>query len=708
MAHVVFGLVLVVNLVATSVIAANHLEPFADLATYYQEGQMLAQGRGFTQPIKLNVHSRFTEAPYPIADRLFFPIAVAAALSLFGDSLAVANVVAAASMALTAVPLYLLTRRLFDSRVALLATVLFALNPFYHIIGVQAWTDLTATLFYYWCLLAVASYFLAPSDGGALLSGVWLTLAVLTREESILLALPLVVVWWWRGRNVQHGVLFALAPLIGFGLRAVYLFQTFGNPLYAERPYFLLPRWALWYYLGTFTPQEYLDYVGGIGGALAIRVYNYTRFVENIFSDGMAYFTQVGLMPILTLIAVGAAYRFPQSRAQRSVGLLLSATVAIQLLLSLGYVGYAGNSTDVRHGQLIAPFLLMLAAAGLVWLWDRGGWRRGLATALSALYLLFAVSYLGAWGAALAQPVYNGPSVLTAVWARDHLPTDAVLMTRNAADTHYFSGRTVVVTPSGPFADMMAFARADHITHFIIGDVERSGAPNLLQGIKAYPQNFQTVYSTEGAQIVAVKSYDFPVGAALPNELYAGKTVGRPASLFNWSDLAPRGGLSIVPTLADAWRDINQHLFIAVVPIAPRSEAVNLRTGDTMLLERYVLANAIISRGDELQIALYWRALASTKASDTVFVHLLDGAGVLRAQVDAQPLAGTHPTNTWAPGESIEDHYQFTVPAELPSGLYQLEIGLYDSGTGERLPLIDANGQRLSEDRLLIQRIHVR
>ncbi|TMC60697.1 MAG: glycosyltransferase family 39 protein, partial [Chloroflexi bacterium] len=343
MAHVVFGLVLVVNLVATSVIAANHLEPFADLATYYQEGQMLAQGRGFTQPIKLNVHSRFTEAPYPIADRLFFPIAVAAALSLFGDSLAVANVVAAASMALTALPLYLLGRQLFDSRVALLAIALFALNPFYYIVGIQAWTDLSATLFYYLCLLALASYFLSPSSANALLSGAWLTLAALTREESILLVLPLVVVWWWRGRNLAHGALFALAPLTGFGLRAVYLAQTFGNPLYTERPYFLLPRWSLWYYLGTFTPQEYLDYVGGIGGALAIRLYNYARFVENIFSDGMGYFTQVGLMPALMLFAIGAAYRFPQMREQRRLRLLLTATVAVQLLLSLGYVGYAGN-----------------------------------------------------------------------------------------------------------------------------------------------------------------------------------------------------------------------------------------------------------------------------------------------------------------------------------------------------------------------------
>src|SRR5262245_29157234 len=73
----VFWSILLVNLIVTSLIAVVHLEPFADLATYYQQGQMLAQGKGFTQPIKNNVHIVATEAPFPASDRFVYPLVVA-------------------------------------------------------------------------------------------------------------------------------------------------------------------------------------------------------------------------------------------------------------------------------------------------------------------------------------------------------------------------------------------------------------------------------------------------------------------------------------------------------------------------------------------------------------------------------------------------------------------------------------------------------
>ena len=87
------------------------------------------------------------------------------------------------------------------------------------------------------------------------------------------------------------------------------MLQNFGSPFYNERSYFWLPRWALWYYLGTFSAAEYLDYVGGIAGALAIRVYNYARFLENLFSDGIIYYTQTGLMPSALIVALLASFR---------------------------------------------------------------------------------------------------------------------------------------------------------------------------------------------------------------------------------------------------------------------------------------------------------------------------------------------------------------------------------------------------------------
>ena len=48
------------------------------------------------------------------------------------------------------------------------------------------------------------------------------------------------------------------------------------------------------------------------------------------------------------------------------------------------------------------------------------------------------------------------------------------------------------------------------------------------------------------------------------------------------------------------------------------------------------------------------------------------------------------------------------LPADLPPGRYQLEVGLYDTGTNLRLPLTDAGGARLPDDRLLIGGIEVR
>ncbi len=696
------------NLALTSYIAVSHLEPFADLATYYQEAQMLAQGKGFTQPIKINVHTAASEAPFPTSDRFMYPMLVAVAIKLLGDSLGVANFVAAASMALTALPLYALGKKLFDARAALLATIFFALNPFYHAIGIQGWTDLTATLLYYICLLCLADYYFSPTSGGAFLSGVLLALAALTREESIMLALPLVVIWWWRGRERKHALMFTLAPLAGFLLRALYLQQSFGNPFYSERPYFFLPRWGLWYYLGSFNPQEYLDYVGGIQGALGIRVYNLLRFVIDHFSDGLLYFTGMGMLPLSMLLAVAAAWRSRLSHDQRALIRLFAGLMLLQILVGLGYPGYIDNGQAVRHGSFASPFILLVASAGLIAWWQRSRLGRLVAALVTANYLLFAVAYLGLWGLTLTRPDYRGPIVLAAEWAREHLADPAVVMTRRAAETYYFSGKSVVVTPSAPFAELMAFARAHHITHFLISEVERSGTPNLLQGMRAYPENFQTVYSTEGAQLVAVTSDEFPAPLALPDELYAGKTIGRPARLFDWNDLRPDHLGAVFEVLTGAWGQLFDRALHPPAPLVPRGESVNLTVGALFTLVRYEIANVNLQADEDVQVTLHWQAAGRPLPNYTVFVHLLDSAGLLRAQKDSPPLNGTRPTAQWQRGEWIEDHYSFTVPDNLPPGHYALEIGVYDPMTGERLPLCNAAKQCLDERRLLIHGLVVR
>jgi hypothetical protein len=88
-----------------------------------------------------------------------------------------------------------------------------------------------------------------------------------------------------------------------------------------------------------------------------------------------------------------------------------------------------------------------------------------------------------------------------------------------------------------------------------------------------------------------------------------------------------------------------------------------------------------------LRVTLYWQAVGEMQTGYTVFVHLLDGEGKLRAQHDGPPAGGDWPTTAWTPGEIVRDEHSLTVPADVPPGRYALAVGLYDPRTLRRLAL---------------------
>ncbi len=87
----------------------------------------------------------------------------------------------------------------------------------------------------------------------------------------------------------------------------------------------------------------------------------------------------------------------------------------------------------------------------------------------------------------------------------------------------------------------------------------------------------------------------------------------------------------------------------------------------------------------QLSLRLYWRSDSPLPLDYTTFVHLRDVAGNTVAQKDQPPLNGAYPTSLWDPGEIIADTISVPLPADLPTGEYQLVVGLYDLGTGVRL-----------------------
>ena len=144
------------------------------------------------------------------------------------------------------------------------------------------------------------------------------------------------------------------------------------------------------------------------------------------------------------------------------------------------------------------------------------------------------------------------------------------------------------------------------------------------------------------------------------------------------------------------------------------AQPVGADLGGVARLEGYTLRvqgqrapAAAIHAGDTLELTLYWRAPAKIEARYTVFTHLLGAAynpatsGPVWAQHDAEPQDGGLPTTQWFPGEMVPDRHLLAIDAQAPAGGYELEVGLYDTMTGARLPVAAANGQAAG-DRVLL------
>ena len=112
--------------------------------------------------------------------------------------------------------------------------------------------------------------------------------------------------------------------------------------------------------------------------------------------------------------------------------------------------------------------------------------------------------------------------------------------------------------------------------------------------------------------------------------------------------------------------------------------------GDSLTLQGYSLWEGQAKAGGLLYLTLFWEASEPVGQDYKVFGHLVDRNGQMVAQRDSKPLAGSRPTTTWLPGETIADRLGLWLPLDLPPGEYQLLVGMYEPETLERLPVLDA------------------
>ena len=92
-----------------------------------------------------------------------------------------------------------------------------------------------------------------------------------------------------------------------------------------------------------------------------------------------------------------------------------------------------------------------------------------------------------------------------------------------------------------------------------------------------------------------------------------------------------------------------------------------------------------VAPGGQVPVELLWQAAKAPGEPLVVVTQLLDAAGHVVAGLEAQPLDGRYPTQSWAAGELVRDRHTLALPADLAPGAYRLIVGVYRAADRTRL-----------------------
>jgi len=139
--------------------------------------------------------------------------------------------------------------------------------------------------------------------------------------------------------------------------------------------------------------------------------------------------------------------------------------------------------------------------------------------------------------------------------------------------------------------------------------------------------------------------------------------------------------------------------------IPPIGHSMTHDFGDVARLLGYDLDSETVTPAGGVKLTLYWQARnkAAIPVNYTVFTHLLSPSGQVVAQHDSWPAAGARPTTSWIKDEIIVDDHLLTFSVADFTGTGQIEIGLYDQATGERVPLSDGSDHLLLPTQVVVR-----
>lgn len=491
----------------------------ADYAENAVIARSFVQGRGLTVDYIAQFYKQYAGVSHPAETwPLLQPLMIAPFFAIFGPETWAAKLPNLFVMLGLTWAVFWVASRLWDSRVGLLAGLLTLAHPYFFNSVLYPINDLTFTFLFFvlaWLVWRQVSPYgragLSPERAPRprarfrsrrlMMIGVLSGLLVWSKPSGAVMLAGLGIwaawTWWrvyrpdgmkvpWRGLLLPAGAFaLVLSPLIIRNLLA------FGAPFFSTESY---DAWILRYWNGdqTFWENIYKVYAGGelphprwvVGGKFGYEnlfdaVGRNFRWVweKGVLGQPGEGDYVIGLLP-LTGAIVGLA---AATRRTGSLFGVVGLSLGMYALFVLFYWHFEG-----RYFQVVVPWLSMLLAWGIFWVWDylRRALREGVGRKWGLLLLPLAVAGF-LWPSVslvLDQAAHDTQPtgfVTTMEWLKENSTAQDVVMTRDPWELNWYTGRGAVMIPNDDLQTIERIGKQYGVTMLQLGgpidrvDVER-------------------------------------------------------------------------------------------------------------------------------------------------------------------------------------------------------------------------------------------
>jgi 4-amino-4-deoxy-L-arabinose transferase-like glycosyltransferase len=482
----------------------------ADYAENAVVARSFVEGRGLTVDYVAQFYSPHPGITHPAETwPLLQPLMIAPYFVPFGAQTWAAKLPNIFVMLGLAWLVYSVASRLWDRRVGLLAGLLTLAHPYFFNSAIYPINDLPFTTIFFalaWLVWRrLAPYTLGDEEEVSKGSGVANRLSRLLASPLLIGALAGLLVWckpsgvillaglglwavwtWlreWRPRRVKvpWRDLGIAAAVAGIALLPLVLrnLLAFGQPYYTTESLdaWLLRYWPLrdWEYIYSVYPASDMpNWRWVVGGK-----YGYQNIWEAFLLNVRWIWDRGILTPpgdgehVLGLLPLGVAALGLAGLTRRTANLfgLVAAAIGLYTAFILIYWHFEG-----RYFQVAVPWLLMLAAWGVFWTWDRlrEGLREGTGRRWGLLALPVAVGAL----LITSVPVIVRQAELevrptgfveTMRWLEANSTPDDVVMTRDPWELNWYTRRRAVMIPFNDLATIRDVARRYGVTMLQLG-----------------------------------------------------------------------------------------------------------------------------------------------------------------------------------------------------------------------------------------------